>query len=270
MKTIKTIYFIALLLILSAGLITSCRNTVEEPSPLGPSTFSILLRLSANPNTIFAGMTTRQSTAVTASLRRYDGSPVANKTVSFEAVDEFGLRVNVGFFEGNEPVLTKATDSSGQVNATYYGPFREEIPSSGSIYIRATVAWEGSEFIVERTPLYIIRDSDDLTIAVEAEPDILYSTGVAPKSVITAIVTQGGAPLSDCPVYFSILTGWGRFEDTSRSTYQLSNAEGIATVVYVGPKKGALTGLISVDETIRVQVSDTAFKDITIRIIRER
>ncbi len=69
-----------------AFLVPACsRNGVDEPSPTGPSTYAIVLKVTAAANTILAGQS-RGSTAINATLKKFDGSPLANRTVFFELV----------------------------------------------------------------------------------------------------------------------------------------------------------------------------------------
>jgi hypothetical protein len=55
---------------------------------------------------------------------------------------------------------TLATDAGGTARTRYYGPLKTEINADVDLYIRATVAWEGSQFIYDTTLLYVVRDPD--------------------------------------------------------------------------------------------------------------
>lgn len=143
--------------LLFALLVTgSCtRSQVEEPSPLGPSTISVIFEVSANPNVLTAGPS-RESSMITASLRKYDGSPYPGQTVHFDIRNSLGQKIGEGFFPGDKSTATRVTDSQGMAEVKYYGPNAREISSEMEIYIYAFVAWEGQEYIIDRAPIYII------------------------------------------------------------------------------------------------------------------
>jgi hypothetical protein len=160
MKKNKTLILITLSMVLSVFMLTSCRDAVKEPSPIGPSTFAVLLYLNANPNVLSASMAERPQTTITATLKKYDGTALAGRTLYFEIVDNLGAKLDLGYFEGNIGVKRLETDGSGTVSVIYYGPLASEIAANGTIYVRATLSGEGSEFISEKASLYIIRNAD--------------------------------------------------------------------------------------------------------------
>jgi hypothetical protein len=270
MKKNTTLVLITLSLVLSVFILTTCRKAVEEPSPLGPSTFSILLNINANPNVLFAGLTSRQMTSVTATLQKYNGTPLADKTIFFEVVDADGARLDLGYFEGNMALQSKNTDGSGTATVNYYGPLSGEITANGNIYIRGTVSWEGSQFVYETAPVYIIRSAaDEITLNVQAIPEVLYAGATPPQAEIRAQLLAGGAPVQDYPVYFILQQDVGRFADGKRNTFALTNTDGIASVTYLGPIYSDLPAT-GTTITIRVQVTQTIYEDVTIQVIRFR
>ncbi len=92
-------------LILGLVFISSCkRSGVDYPGPTGPSTFAVLLNLSASPNVIYAG-TARETTTITANLINFTGDPIANKLITFEVRDWAGSRIYAGFFDGKHSVV---------------------------------------------------------------------------------------------------------------------------------------------------------------------
>ncbi len=244
----STIVFV--FLCISFVVFSSCkRNGIQEPNPFGPSTFSILLKLAAAPNVIFAG-DTRESTTVTATLKRYNGSPIANTVVHFDIRDAAGNKANLGFFEGNESVKTRTTDQNGLTSVSYYGPFSQELTTDRTIYISANVAWEGNEFINEITPIYLIRDAVDLTFTLIADPNILLATENRPQSQLKSYFkTVDGVPLAGRRVYFEILSGPGTFSDDERKTFALTDANGYAVVTYFGPTKSEIDS----DQIVTIQ-----------------
>ena len=270
MKTNKKIFLITVCLALLIFTFGSCKSdVVDTPSPLGPSSISVILDLTANPNVIFAGLLDRQTTEVTASLTRYDGSPLSDKTVFFEVVDSAGTRMDLGYFDGNLSMQTVATDSSGMARTHYYGPLTDEVTADGYLYIRATVAWEGSQFITDLAPLFVVRDSDQIAFTAQAIPDVLYAGDTRPTSEIRALLTVGGAPAAGVPVYFVLNDDLGRFADGKRNTTVLTNDQGVASLTYVGPLWVELPPSgATVD--ITVQVTQVLSKQLQIQIIRQR
>jgi hypothetical protein len=155
MKKNKTLVFITLSLVLSVFVVTSCRDAVKEPPPTGPSSFAILLSLNANPNVLFAGPTTRQMSTITATLKEYDGTPLSGETIYFEIVNGQGTKIDLGYFD---PLLTqsKVTDGSGIAEVLYFGPLYGEVVNNRYLYIRATVAGQGSQIITTTAPIYFV------------------------------------------------------------------------------------------------------------------
>ncbi len=138
--------------------LNSCKSdTVNEPSPTGPSSIAVILNLTASPNAIVAGPTERQTSTITATLKKYDGIPLTGQTILFQIDSPRG---SLGYFEDLRDFLTKTTDANGTVQTTYHGPLCHELARNMEISIRAQVAWEGSQFISDRTPIYVIRSDE--------------------------------------------------------------------------------------------------------------
>jgi len=234
-KSITVFAFLCLFL----TVFSSCkkRNALQDPSPFGPSTFSILLQLEAAPNVIFAG-DSRESTTVTAILKRYDGVPIANQVIHFDIRDATGNKVNIGFFEGNESVKIGTTDQNGRISVSYFGPFSQELTTDEMIYIEAVVAWQGKEFINELTPIYLIQEAFDLTFTLIADPNVLLATKIRPQSQLKAYFkTVDGIPLVGRKIFFTILSGQGSFANDLRRTFVLTDTNGYAGLTYFGPTK---------------------------------
>jgi len=235
------------LLALSLVLFTSCaKKKVDEPSPLGPAGFAVSLHVSASPNVLFAGTQSRETTTVSAVLTKYDGTPLAGKTIFFELRDTLlNARADgVGYFEGLRAVASKVTDGSGRVTVDYYGPTVEEI--SGSVtenfMITTHVAWEGAESISEWIPLYFIRDFQDLIFNVTVDPNVLWCSNTRPISKITAFfAVPDGTPIAGRKVFFKIKKGKGQFPGGFTSTYSNTDANGYAIMDYQGPTGGEMS-----------------------------
>jgi len=161
MKLKKNIIAVPLLFFLVLILGSCTRSQLEEPSPVGPSTISVVFKVSAKPNLLAAGAS-RQSSIITASLKKFDGTPFPGRTVFFEIRDSSGMKTTHaydGFFPNDKHAITRTTDSQGIAEVKYYGPNARELleySTSREIYIYGFVAWEGMEFLVERTPVKIM------------------------------------------------------------------------------------------------------------------
>lgn len=259
----------AVLLILGAA---GCKRTgVDEPSPFSPSTFATLLEASASPNVIFAG-NSRETTQIDVQLTRWDGTPVANKSIIFEVLDSLGNKAFLGFFEGNQSVKTVMTDSNGKARVRYFGPTAGELTGDSYLYIFAAVGWEGKDFITEMLPLYIIQDVVEVVFAVVADPNVVYATDERPESVVTASFTKtDGAPLTGRKIFFTITDGPGYFEDGKTRTFVETDSTGLASIIYIGPTKYEIDG----DQftLLKVQPETTTpfyiHEELEIRILKE-
>jgi len=166
---IKTLFIISFSLLFIFSI--SCkRNTLQEPNPVGPSTFSILLKVLASPNIIYAGSRTNPKTTITATLKKYNGVPLAGRTLYFEIGDAAGNKVNVGYFEGNDLVKTKITDKNGVAKVVYYGPTAQELTANTDVYIWVSLTSKGEEYIVESAPISIIRDILEASLKIMVKP----------------------------------------------------------------------------------------------------
>jgi len=239
---------IILSLALSFIFFSSCkREAIEEPSPFGPSSFSILLNVTASPNVLFAG-NTRGATTITANLKKFDGTPLSNKTIYFEIRDAFGARADVGYFEGNETVKSKVTDGNGAVTVHYYGPLSQELTANATLYIYATVAWEGKESLSELCPLYVIQDVTQVIFELSANPNVIFAGETRGSSTITATLkTTTDVPLANQTVYFEITDADGNkanigyFESNQLVVTKVTDQNGQVTTTYNGPLAEELT-----------------------------
>lgn len=151
-KTLLLLLGVALIL----GFAACARHGVNTPDPTGPSTYGIVLKVSASPNVLFAG-TSRQTATVTASLKNWDGSGLANKTIYLQVNDALDRTANIGYLEGHKNLVAVTTDGAGNVAIAYYSPIKTEIKGNTTVHIWATVAMEGNTFIQDFAELEIIR-----------------------------------------------------------------------------------------------------------------
>ncbi len=265
-KIILFLLAIAVVLILSPA----CkRSDISPPEPFAPSSLTTLLKLTASPNALFATKNTRGMTTVTARLTKYNGNPLPNRTIYFEIMDSSFQKINLGYFEGNQSIAVKTTDSNGITRVNYYGPLSIELSENITIYIKATVAWEGVETIFEVAPIIIITEPSDLSFLVKADPDVLLATNEKPRSLLSATVKLGGKPLAGVRVYFLIQAGSpGTFEDGYKATYRDTDVTGTASINYIGPTRDEIAGDTSV--ILRAQLTESIYEEVYLRVIRQR
>jgi hypothetical protein len=248
-QTKQTILIVGLAFVLVAAFSGCTRDKVGLPGPTGPSTVATILKLSASPNVIAAGLTQRQEVTITANLYKFDGQPVSGVTIHFEIRDQLGRRVYVGLMDGSQNVLSKATDSSGRVTVNYRGPLVDELENLDylPLYIYAHVGWQGKEEITELCPLNIISDvfdiESELQFDLQAFPNVLWCGSTPPTSRIVGkfIYKINGIPVVGRKVYFKIIRGPGKFDDGFAKTFAVTDDNGVAEVTYIGPTRNELT-----------------------------
>lgn len=266
---IKTNLFIVCILVSTLVLSTSCkRSGVDYPAPTGPSTIAVILTVSTSPNVILAGVT-RQMSTITANLRNFQGVALANETIHFDIRDETGEKAYLGFFEGNLSVASRMTDSSGNVSLNYFGPLVTELAADAQVYIYAWVEWEGKEYIIEYSPVYVVRDIIEIEFNLFANPNVLWATAQRPESqIIGTLKKLDGIPVQGWTVFFKITSGPGKFSDGTVNAFGTTDATGMATVTYVGPTKNELTEDIFVTIKGQPQTSSPnyAHEEVQIRV----
>ncbi len=247
-RTINT--FVVILLVISLAAVSSCkRDQVGVPGPMGPSTLATLIEITASPNIIVAGAS-RQQTTITARVYMFDGSPVANQTVSFDIRDALGQKLYLGFLDGSQTVVSRSTDSSGMVSITYAGPLASELSeilvSELTVHINVYLGWQGDEIITDFCPVIIVGDLLEFASSIEFElqafPNVLWCTDKRPKSEIRGIFkyTYNGIPIIGRRVYFKILSGPGEFGDGRTKTFAITDKHGVAMIKYIGPTRNEI------------------------------
>ena len=147
-------------ILLGAALVlafTACtRHGVDSPDPTGPSTYGIVLKVTASPNVLYAG-SSRDTATITASLKNWDGSGLANRTIYFEINDALNRRASIGYLGGKKDLVAKTTDAAGNAFIGYYSPIKTELKGNTIIHIWATVSMEGNTFVQDFAEVMIIR-----------------------------------------------------------------------------------------------------------------
>jgi len=242
-----------LVLLLASSACT--RNEVGTPSPVGPSSFSVLLKLSASRNVIYAG-DQREVATISVSLKLYDGTPLPGRTVYFEICDATHLRIDVGYFEGMEKVISRQTDGGGNITFVYQGPLNSEISANTSVYIWATAASAGNEFIEDFAQVNVVRDSSSPGILeISANPNVIFAGagGQREWSTISAfLMSPDGTPIVGRTIYFEICDAnhvqveIGFFEGGNLVLSRKTDAEGTISFIYHGPLRSELPETTSV------------------------
>jgi hypothetical protein len=246
------------LIVLTMAIASSCkRDAVKTPSPVGPSSLATLLTVSANPNVIYAG-SVRGTTVITATLKKFNGTPLSDKTVFFEIGDKDGNTLNVGFFEDQPAVASKITDGAGMVKVVYRGPLSEEITQTGAIYVWVSAAWEGAEFITERLALQILQEPiETWYLAVAVNPNVMLAGTERERASVIALLTRAdGSPVPNKQVSFKVIDNTevatvlnvGFFEDNKSSITKITDKQGMVSTRYYGP----LSEEIDASQTVNI------------------
>jgi hypothetical protein len=245
---------------------------------------------SASPNVLIARATgARDASNVTVTLTTFQGVPLADETIIFDVYDmTIGNTLeNYGYFEGNQSVVAKTTDSDGRVSVTYYGPVFEEVvyywemvpgvdppPTSGDlpalplppegVHIRASLAWQGKEMISEFAPIQIVSELDK-KIRLQASPNVLWITSGSlgsRQSTITAKVADlKGAPVRGEKIWLEFMSGPGEFKQNGkRKISGKTDQNGEVVVTYLAPKRSEIyTDGILVKIQAQLQTSDPSW-----------
>jgi len=231
------------------------RNDVGTPSPVGPSSFAVLLKLSASRNVIYAGEQRDRST-ISVSLKQFNGAPLTGRTVYFEICDSAHLRVDVGYFEGMERVISRQTDSGGNITFVYHGPLNSEIAANTSVYIWATAASEGNEFIEDFAQVNIVRDSSSAgVLEISANPNVIFAGGGGQREysmISVSFKRLDGTPLAGRTIFFEICDSThvqvdiGFFEGGDLVLSRKTDAGGNISLIYHGPLRSELPASTSV------------------------
>jgi len=255
----KIAFFVGLILI----LFYSCerKGEVEEPLSFGPASLTVFLNVSGGTNVIAAG-TTRGSVTITATVKRYDEStqtynPETGKTIVFGIYDAAGSKINAGYFEGNESVSSKVTNTNGVAQVTYYGPLGTEMLGSITINIWGFVAAAGSESISDWTPIDIIGIISEVTLSVSPNPTSISAGAARETSVISATLKAvDGTAMAGKTIIFDICDEAGDkiyigyFAGNEVVSRIVTDANGVAQVTYYGPLATELPDLASGDSTV--------------------
>jgi len=256
------------------------KESISEFAPINiiADITEITLTLSANPNVLNAD-STRETSTITATLTSTDGTPLVNQTIHFEIFDAAGTKVNIGYFTGNESVISVVTNASGIATTTYSGPLASEITANTSVDIKATVALTGSESLSLKTPISIIREAIEKALTVSPNPNVINAGTARETSTITAtLTTVSGDPVAAQAITFEIYDAAGTtpvnigyFTGNESIISVVTDASGIATTTYSGPLASEITAntTVTIKATAVLEGSESISQSETISIIRE-
>jgi hypothetical protein len=110
------------------------------------------------------------------------------------------------------------------------------------------------------------------TFDLTASPNLIYANGTRrDSSLIKVLIKDGGVPVKDAVVYFSLVSGPAVFADYTWRCVAVSNESGIAAVTLLGP---LMTEITASEETaivsaeIKVTSPQAYYKEVSLRILR--
>lgn len=250
MNTKRTLPALGLIALALASLSSCKRDSVNPPSsPIGPSTIGTILGVDLNPNVIYAGVS-RDTVVITATLKKYSGTPISDRTIYFETRDVDGNKINIGYFEDQPLVASKNTDGTGTVKVVYHGPLAEEITSAGEIRVYVwTHLEENDDIVFDSVPLQILQEPiKTWALVLAANPNVLVAGTERERSMITAVLTNyDGSPIPNKSITFKVAddTGapvnLGYFEGNKNYITKTTDEQGMITLRYYSPLAEELT-----------------------------
>jgi len=258
-QKMKINYIFVFSLVLILILFTTCeRSTPDKRSPVinletpfSPSGFATTLKLSTSPSTVNTG-TTSEAVTVAATLTKI-GSPLSNKTIIFDIIDEFGNKIEFGLFEDgvvDVPIIEKITNESGVTTVIYNTPLASELLADTLVFIRAIVEGEGDESISDMAPIQLIGPSVQETITVAAGDNTLDANINDPhdSTTITATLRDQNGAMAGWSILFEMYDASGNRVsigsiDGLQSTIVTTAGDGTAAVIYEAPLGAELPDL---------------------------
>jgi hypothetical protein len=109
------------------------------------------------------------------------------------------------------------------------------------------------------------------TFTLTANPNILYAGSERrPTSEVKAVLREGGRPVMNAVVYFSVISGRGTFKpDYTKRLAVQTNEYGVASVILVGPLQSE-TGedhWVKVEAVLQTPTPDYIAKEVDIRVL---
>jgi hypothetical protein len=111
------------------------------------------------------------------------------------------------------------------------------------------------------------------TFTLTANPNILYvGRERRPTSEVKVVLREGGRPVMNAVVYFTVISGRGTFKpDYADRLSVQTNEYGVASAILVGPIQSEISGSdfwITVQALLQTPTPDYVSKEVDIRVLR--
>jgi len=188
------------ILLASASLIffASCkRDSVDDPTPVGPGGYYIQLEGTAAPSLLVVDGPTPHSCQITVRVKDYKGNPLAGKTVVLEQWRALASgayeKHSAGYFDNDAASISKVTNAAGIITATYYGPtlYTDHVLSytndQATIYVKALLSTDDRTYEdslpQDMISIYLVKRTMDPVVEVVSPHPYEYVSGLVPIKV---------------------------------------------------------------------------------------
>jgi hypothetical protein len=135
-------------------LASGCKRPgIEEPSPFGPSSFSLTFEVEARPNVVLA-TDVRPMSEIRATVKR-DGKPVKDQVVYFT------ILAGPGQFGDYTLRTVVATNAGGVAAVMFIGPTKFEIDGDLFTTIKVQLETSTPDYIYKQVDVRILRSLSD-------------------------------------------------------------------------------------------------------------
>jgi len=217
----------------SSTLVTSKEIVLRV---LGPEAAAFTFDVTANPGILYAGETTRETSALRAVLKN-GPAPVRG------AVVYFTIKSGPAFFVDGTLRTAAVTDDGGIASAALSGPLKSDLTESeASIVVSADVVTPTPLVLSKEVTIRVLGpDPTSYTLTLTAGPNLLSAGETTrPTSIIQAVLKNGIFPVRNTVVYFTVQSGPALFADATWRNVAVTNDAGAATVVLMGALKSEL------------------------------
>jgi hypothetical protein len=125
--------------------------------------------------------------------------------------------------------------------------------------------------LVKESPVFATSTAQ-FTFELTASPNILLATELKrDTSIIKLVVKDGGIPVKDAVVHFTVVSGPAMFSDYSYRITVFSNENGIASVTLLGPlwaEIGNYDTAVTVSADVETTTPQDYYKEIILKILR--
>jgi hypothetical protein len=109
-----------------------------------------------------------------------------------------------------------------------------------------------------------------VTFDLEATPNVILATANKPSTTVKATIRKNGVAYPNVEVYFTIVSGPGEFADYSSRIAVATDANGVASVTFLGPTMYEISRdmTTAIMGQMQTNTPDFIYKTIEIRIVR--